>query len=121
MDALANRKLESFEEMEILNKYIGTVCHDHNSIHRLFIQSKQAECNFHILRYCKAEYEVHKRKIIKEFMNYLLELRDIVEKYKLQGKEKFEKEEYERAKEKYLFLIKNHYLVTKSGVKGKYH
>ena len=89
LDAFANRKLESFEEMGILNKYIGTVCHDHNSIHRSFIQSKQAECNFHILRYCKAEYEVHKREVIKEFMNYLLELRDTVERYKLQSKEKF--------------------------------
>ena len=105
LDAFANRKLESFEEMGILNKYIGTVCHDHNNIHRSFVQSKQAECNFHILRYCKGEYEVHKREIIKEFMNYLLELRDTVEEYKLQGKEKFGKEEYEKAKEKYLSIL----------------
>lgn len=109
LDAFANRKLESFEEMGILNKYIGTVCHDHNNIHRSFIQSKQAECNFHILRYCKAEYEVHKREIIKEFMNYLLELRDTVEKYKLQGKESFDKEEYEEVKEKYLSILEKWY------------
>ena len=38
-------------------------------------------------------------------MNYLLELRDRVEEYKLQGKEKFEKEEYEKAKEKYLSIL----------------
>ncbi len=102
--------------MGILNKYIGTVCHDHNNIHRSFIQSKQAECNFHILRYCKAEYEVckaeyevHKREIIKEFMNYLLELRDTVEKYKLQGKESFDKEEYEEVKEKYLSILEKWY------------
>ena len=105
VDAFSNRKLESFEEMGILNKYIGTVCHDHNNIHRSFIQSQQAECNFHILRYCKAEYEVHKRDVIKEFMNYLLELRDTVEKYKIQSKEKFEKEEYEKTKEKYLSIL----------------
>ena len=109
LDAFANRKLESFEEMGILNKYIGTVCHDHNNIHRSFIQSKQAECNFHILRYCKVEYEVHKREIIKEFMNYLLELRDTVEKYKLQGKESFDKEEYEEVKEKYLSILEKWY------------
>ena len=105
LDAFANRTLESFEKMGILNKYIGTVCHDHNNIHRSFTQSKQAECNFHILRYCKAEYEIHKREVIREFMNYLLELRDTVERYKLQGKEKFEKEEYEKAKEKYLIIV----------------
>ena len=38
-------------------------------------------------------------------MNYLLELRDTVERYKLQSKEKFEKEEYEKAKEKYLSIL----------------
>ena len=102
LEAFKNRKLESFEEMGILDKYIGTVCHDHNAIHNSFIQSKQAECNFHILRYCKAEYEVHKRESIKEFMNYLLVLRDTVEEYKAQGKTSFDKEEYKKAKEKYL-------------------
>lgn len=85
----------------------GTVCHDHNNIHKSFPQSKQAECNFHILRYCKAEYEVHKREGIKEFMNYLLELRDKVDTYKLEGKTSFSKEEYEEAKERYLELLDN--------------
>ena len=27
MDAFENRKVESFKEIGILNKYIGTVCH----------------------------------------------------------------------------------------------
>lgn len=105
IEAFANRKLESFKEMGILDRYIGTVCHDHNSIHTSFIQSKQAECNFHILRYCKAEYEVHKREIIKEFINYLLELRDEVDKYKILGRTCFTEEEYKKAKEKYLKLL----------------
>lgn len=105
IDAFESRKLESFKEMGILDRYIGTVCHDHNNIHLSFTQSKQAECNFHILRYCKAEYEVHKREIIKEFMNYLLELRDTVDKYKMQGKTSFTEKEYEMAKEKYLKLL----------------
>ncbi len=123
LDAFANRTLESFEEMGILNKYIGTVCHDHNNIHRSFIQSQQAECNFHILRYCKAEYEIHKREVIKEFMNYLLELRDTVEKYRLQGKEKFEKEEYEKAKAKYLSILERWYQehIKTSKQKPKYY
>lgn len=105
VDAFANRKLESFEEMGILNKYIGTVCHDHNNIHASFIQSKQAECNFHILRYCKAEYEIHKREEIKEFMNYLLELRDKVDELKIQGETSFTEEEYEKSKKKYLEFL----------------
>ena len=73
VDAFENRKLESFKEMIILDKYIGTVCHNHNPIHQTFTQSQQAECNFHILRYCKGEYEVHKREIIKDFMNHRLQ------------------------------------------------
>ena len=105
MQAFANRKLESFQEMGILDRYIGTVCHDHNKIHESFIQSKDAECNFHILRYCKAAYEIHKWKSIKEFMDYLLELRDTVDKYKLKGKSCFTGEEYENAKEKYLSIL----------------
>lgn len=105
IDAFSNRTLEAFKEMGILDRYIGTVCHDHNKIHLSFPQSKQAECNFHILRYCKAEYEVHKREIIKEFMDYLLELRDKVDEYKLQGKACFTDIEYETAKEKYLKLL----------------
>lgn len=107
IEAFANRKLESFKEMGILDRYIGTVCHDHNTIHQSFIQSKQAECNFHILRYCKAEYEVHKRESIKEFMDYLLELRDKVDIYKLEGKTAFSKEEYEKAKAEYLNKLDN--------------
>ena len=102
VDAFENRKLESFKEMGILDRYIGTVCHDHNSIHTSFKQSKQAECNFHVLRYCKAEYEIHKWESIKEFMDYLLELRDTVDKYKLEGKKCFVEEEYEKAKAEYL-------------------
>lgn len=105
IEAFANRKLESFIEMGILDKYIGTVCHDHNNIHQSFSQSLQAECNFHILRYCKAEYEVHKRESIKDFMNYLLELRDKAEEYKIQGKTSFTDDEYEECKKKYLELL----------------
>ena len=101
IDAFSNRRLEAFKEMGILDRYIGTVCHDHNKIHLSFPQSKQAVCNFHILRYCKAEYEVHK----KEFMDYLLELRDKVDEYKLQEKICFTDIEYETAKAKYLELI----------------
>ena len=102
VDAFENRKLESFKEMGILDRYIGTVCHDHNAIHSSFVQSKQAGCNFHILRYCKAEYEIHKWESIKEFMNYLLVLRDTVDKYKLAGKESLTQAEYEKAKAEYL-------------------
>lgn len=105
IDSFANRTLDSFKEMGILDRYIGTVCHDHNSIHLSFPQSKQAECNFHILRYCKAEYEVHKREIIKEFMDYMLKLRDKVDAYKMQGKTSFAEQEYEEAKEQYLKLL----------------
>lgn len=101
-EAFSNRKLESFQEMGILDRYIGTVCHDHNNIHKSFTQSKHAECNFHILRYCKGEYEVHKWESIKEFMDYLLELRDKVDEYKLKGKTAFSKSEYEQAKNGYL-------------------
>ena len=105
IEAFAKRNIESFKEMGILDRYIGTVCHDHNNIHRAFPQSKQAECNFHILRYCKAEYEVHKRDSITAFMNYLLELRDKVEAYKFKGNTSFTQEEYETSKAKYLELL----------------
>ena len=105
LEAFEHRNLESFNQMGILNRYIGTVCHDHNKIHDSFVQSQQAECNFHILRYCKAEYEVHKRESIKKFMNYLLSLRDKVDEYKIQGKTSFTEEEYEEAKTRYLELL----------------
>lgn len=107
LEAFKNRKLESFEKMGILDKYIGTVCHDHNNIHQSFPQSKQAECNFHILRYCKAEYEVHKRESIKEFMDFMLGLRDKVDEYKLQGRTFFEASEYEEAYNEYLEKLDN--------------
>ena len=105
ISAFKNRKLESFKEMGILDKYIGTVCHDHNAIHQNFVQSIQAECNFHILRYCKGEYEIHKRESIKNFMDYLLELRDKVSEKKAQKIKSFSDEEYEKSKKKYLELL----------------
>lgn len=105
VNVFENRSLNSFKEMGILDRYIGTVCHDHNKIHQSFSQSKQAECNFHILRYCKAEYEVHKRESIKEFIEYLLQLRDKVDEYKTQGRTSFTESEYEDAKINYLELL----------------
>ena len=105
LEAFEHRNLESFKEMGILDRYIGTVCHDHNKIHDSFVQSKQAECNFHILRYCKAEYEIHERDSIKKFMDYLLSLRDKVDEYKMQGRTSFTEEEYKEAKTKYLELL----------------
>lgn len=107
MKAFENRKLESFEKMGILDRYIGTVCHDHNNIHKSFPQSKDAECNFHILRYCKAQYEIHKWESIKEFMDYMLELRDLADKYRLEGKPSVEKKEYEKIRTEYLTKIDN--------------
>ena len=105
IEAFQNRKLESFKEMGILDKYIGTVCHNHNNIHRAFKSSKQAECNFHILRYCKAELEVHKRKSIEDFMNYMLELRDSVDIKRTSGKKALTEVEYENLKQKHLAYL----------------
>lgn len=110
--------------MGILDKYIGTVCHDHNPIHKSFIQSQQAECNFHILRYCKGEYEVHNREIIKDFMNFLLELRDKIEIYKFQGKTAFDEGEYSESRKKYLEILeqwKGEFLVNYQKGNSKYY
>lgn len=105
VQAFENRQYETFVEMGILNKYFGTVCHDHNKIHESFLGYKDAECNFHILRYCKASYEVHKWESIHEFINFMLSLRDTVDIYKLNGKTSFSKEEYENAKSEYWRLL----------------
>ena len=78
--------------MKKVTFYPYSISNNHNTIYQSFIQSKQAECNFHILRYCKAEYEVHKRESIKEFKDYLLGLRDKVDIYKLEGKMKKQKQ-----------------------------
>ena len=102
LESFENKSLESYKKMGILDRYIGTVCHDHNKIHQAFPQSKDAECNFHILRYCKAAYEIHKWESIKEFMEYLLELNELVDKYKLEGKTELSSIEYEKVKKIYL-------------------
>ena len=68
-------------------------------------KSKQAECNFHILRYCKAELEVHKRKSIEDFMNYMLELRDSVDIKRTSGKKALTEVEYENLKQKHLAYL----------------
>ncbi len=105
IQAFENRKYETFVEMGILDRYFGTVCHDHNSVHNSFLGYKDAECNFHILRYCKSQYEIHKWESIHEFMNFLLSLRDKVDEYKLEGKTCFSSKEYEDAKSEYLRLL----------------
>lgn len=105
VQAFENRKYETFVEMGILDKYFGTVCHDHNSIHKSFLGYKDAECNFHILRYCKEQYLIHKWESIHKFMNFMLCLRDKVDVYKLDGKVCFSSGEYENAKSEYLRLL----------------
>lgn len=106
MQAFPNRKIENFIAMGILNIFKGIVVHDHNfRIHNHFKNYFNSECNTHVLRYCEGQYSIHKRQAIKDFMEYLSSLNDMVKELKKEGATSISKEAYEEIREKYLNLL----------------
>lgn len=75
LEAYEGKSAESFIKMNILNRYTGISCHDHNKIHNKFLASIDAECNFHVIRAAKEQYEIHKHESIKTWIEYMLEIK----------------------------------------------
>lgn len=71
IEAHPNRTMEEFIAMSILNVYTGVSCHDHNSIHKSFSLSIQAECNTHPIREAKGIHEIHKHNSINKWIDVM--------------------------------------------------
>ena len=102
LEAHENRKEEAFIAMNILNIYTGTSVHDHNKMHAKFLLSKQAECNFHPLRYASEQLEIHGFTGITEWIEVLIEAKEKVEKAKELKLNSLSEKEIAEIKNKYL-------------------
>lgn len=102
IEAHPNRTIEEFLAMSILNIYTGISCHDHNSIHKSFLLSTQAECNTHPIREAKGIYEVHKHNSINKWIEVMYLAKSKKEEAIAKGKDNLNNEEIAKIRQDYL-------------------
>lgn len=106
------------EETNILNRYTGNLVHDHETVMYNY-GKKHIECNVHISRYLRGDYENTKNEWALKMRSFLCSLNEYRKKLKTKGKEKLEKEQIERDSKRYDELLEEGYEENKK-VKGKY-
>lgn len=79
VQAFKNRRIKSFKEMNVLDRYNGTVVSDHYSAYRSFKKIRNAECNVHISRELKGIIENYKREGAKKLYELLYEIKGLVD------------------------------------------
>ena len=106
------------EETNILNRYTGNLVHDHETVMYNYGE-KHIECNVHISRYLRGNYENTKNEWSLKMRSYLCSLNEYRKKLKGKGIEKLEEEQLERYSKRYDELLEEGYQENKK-VKGKF-
>lgn len=106
------------EETNILNRYTGNLVHDHETVMYNYGE-KHIECNVHISRYLRGDYENTKNEWALKMRSFLCCLNEYRKKLKTKGIEKLEKEQLERYSKRYDEILEEGYEENKK-VKGKY-
>lgn len=106
------------EETNILNRYTGNLVHDHETVMYNY-GGKHIECNVHISRYLRGDYENTKNEWSLKMRSFLCSLNEYRKKLKGKGIDKLEKEQLDRYSKRYDELLEEGYEENKK-VKGKY-
>lgn len=104
-DIYKNKSKESFDELEIFQKYTGILVHDHNKTYYQYLAITHAECNVHILRYLKYVIDMFKRKGAEELREFLKKIYEEKVKAISNNIYKFEEEKIEKIEKEYLKII----------------
>lgn len=106
------------EETNILNKYIGNLVHDHETVMYNY-GNKHIECNVHILRYLKGCNENTQHKWAKEMRSFLRQLNEYRKELKGNGISELSANQLERYSKRYDEIIEKGYEENKK-IKRKY-
>ena len=106
------------EETNILNRYIGTLVHDHETVMYNY-GNRHVECNVHILRYLRGCYENTKNRWALKMRSFLCSLNEYRKTQKAKGIENIDKEKLNKYSKRYDELIEEGYLEN-AKIKSKY-
>lgn len=109
---------QCIEETGILNKYTGNLVHDHETVMYNYGE-KHIECNVHISRYLRGNYENTQNKWSLNMRAFLCSLNEYRKSLKEEGIEKFEEEKLQKYSKRYDEIIEEGYLENKK-TKGRY-
>lgn len=102
--AMNSKSIEALEDIAFLNKYSGTLLHDHETALYHF-GLEHAECNVHIIRYLRKNTEETGNKWSQEMISLLCEMNDARKKLKDIGIREFSDEDTENYEKSYFALI----------------
>ena len=109
---------KDIEKTNILNRYTGTLVHDHETVMYNY-GNKHVECNVHISRYLKGNYENTKNKWSLEMRSFLCSLNEYRKDLKAKEKNNFEEEQLERYSKRYDEILAKGYKENRK-IKSKY-
>ena len=106
------------EDTGILNNYTGNLVHDHETVMYNY-GNKHIECNVHISRYLRGNYENTQNKWSLKMRSFLCSINEYRKSLKEKGVEKLEEEKLQKYSQRYDEIIEEGYLENKK-TKGKY-
>ena len=118
LKATYGKSKKYIEEMNILNRYTGTLVHDHETVMYNY-GTKHIECNVHITRYLKGCYENTRNKWSLDMRSFLSCLNKHRKMLILNGIHKLSQEQLERYSKRYDAILKDGYNQNKK-INSKY-
>lgn len=116
--ASETKSKKHIEEIGILNTYTGDLVHDHETVMYNY-GKRNIECNVHIMRYLKGNYENTQNSWSLKMRAFLCSLNEYRKKLKEKGIKEIAKEKLEKYSKRYDELLEEGYLENKK-IKGKY-
>lgn len=106
------------EEAGILNNYTGNLVHDHEAVMYNY-GNNHIECNVHVSRYLKGNYENTQNKWSLDMRSFLCSLNEYRKKLKSKGVEKLDKDKLSKYSKRYDEILEEGCIENKK-TKGKY-
>ena len=106
------------EETNILNRYVGTLVHDHETVMYNY-GNRHVECNVHISRYLRGCFENVKNKWALKMRSFLCSLNEYRKALKTKGVEDIKEDKLNKYSKRYDELIEEGYLENEK-IKSKY-
>lgn len=102
--AMKNKTINAMKKLRFLEKYTGTLVHDHETALYHFA-TDHAECNVHILRYLRKNTEETRNKWSVEMASLLCEINNVRKKAIAHGQAAFSQDIILSYEEKYLDIL----------------
>ncbi len=101
---MSSKSVNALKEIDFLNRYSGTLLHDHETALYHF-GTEHAECNVHIIRYLRKNTEETGNKWSEEMISLLCEMNKTRENLMTEGKTCFSEETITEYEQKYQGIL----------------